>query len=409
LARIKEVFGRELSPEEALAEIIAAVRSRGNAAVLEYTKRLDGVALASLEATRQETQTAYGAVSQELLGALRLAAGRVRSFHEAAMSSYQRPVGELGLLVRPLERVGIYVPGGTASYPSTVLMTVVPAKVAGVEEVVVATPPRPDGTLPAATLVAADIAGVDRLFKVGGAQAIAALALGTESIPRVDKVCGPGNIFVTLAKKQVYGLVDIDGLYGPTETVIVADDSASLTLCAADLLAQAEHDEAASAILIATSVGFAQAVSDEVERQLEGLERGDIARAALEHGGGIAVVESVDEAVDLANHYAPEHLCLMVQDARSYIGRVRHAGGLFIGESSPEALGDYVAGPSHVMPTGGTARFASPLGVAQFLKDTALVALSEAALKELGPAAAAIARAEGLTAHARALELRLGG
>ncbi|MQY55387.1 MAG: histidinol dehydrogenase, partial [Dehalococcoidia bacterium] len=315
--------------------------------------------------------------------------------------------GGLGQIVRPLERVGIYVPGGTACYPSTVLMTAIPARVAGVEEIILTTPPGEGGEVPKATLVAADIADVDRVFKVGGAQAIAALAYGTESIPRVDKVCGPGGLFVTLAKRMVYGAVDIDGLYGPTETVILADDSATPAHCAADLLAQAEHDLLATAILITTSSRLAQEVDREVARQLEGLERVQIAHRSLEERGHIIVVADMEQAIELINLYAPEHLSLMVRDASSYIEKIRNAGAIFIGENSPEVLGDYVAGPSHVMPTGGTARFSSPLGVSDFLKLTSIVSLSDGDLQKLGPAAATIARVEGLTAHARAAELRL--
>jgi histidinol dehydrogenase len=284
-------------------------------------------------------------------------------------------------------------------------MTAIPAKVAGVPEVIITTPPTPDGTVPAPTLVAADIAKVSRVFKVGGAQAIAALAYGTKSIPKVDKICGPGNIFVTLAKKQVYGTVAIDGLHGPTETVIIADDSANPVFCAADLLAQAEHDEMASAILITPSPRLADEVSEEVKRQLAKLERRIVAKQSLEQNGAIVVVTNIDEAIQLVNLYAPEHLCLMIKDARSYLNRIRHAGGIFIG--APEALGDYTAGPSHVMPTGRTARFSSPLSVLDFLKISILIDLGDKDLKSLGPTTVTIARAEGLIAHAVSIEKRL--
>jgi histidinol dehydrogenase len=267
------------------------------------------------------------------------------------------------------------------------------------------TPPAADGTVPAATLAAADMAGVDRVFKAGGAQAIAALAFGTGSVPKVDKVCGPGNVFVTLAKKQVYGAVAIDGLHGPTETVVVADASADPGHCASDLLAQAEHDEMASAILITDSAEVAERVDVEVDRQLADLERRDIARQSLERNGAIVVLPTIDEALGLANELAPEHLCLAMKDARARLSRIRNAGGIFI--DTPEALGDYTAGPSHVMPTGRTARFSSPLSVLDFLKVSILVDASERALDDLGPAAATIARAEGLTAHARSIERRL--
>ncbi|KPJ52908.1 MAG: histidinol dehydrogenase [Dehalococcoidia bacterium DG_18] len=408
---IKRIFGEELTPEEAVGRIIAEVRTRGDAALLDYTKRIDGVALTSLETTREEINEAYGKVDKELISSLNIAATRVRSFHQVQLRHSFREFSEAGLgqIVRPLERVGIYVPGGTACYPSTVLMSVIPARMAGVKEVIVTTPPGngEKGEIPPATLVAADIAKVDRVFKVGGAQAIAALAFGTQSIPKVDKLCGPGGVFVILAKKMVFGVVDIDGLAGPTETVLLADDSASAALCAADLLAQAEHDVLASAILITTSSRLAQEVSEEVTRQLKGLERADIARQSVEERGKIIMVADMDQAIELVNLYAPEHLCLMVRHASSYMDKIRHAGGIFIGESSPEALGDYVAGPSHVMPTGGSARFSSPLGVGDFLKLTSIVSLTRQDLEALGSVAATIARAEGFTAHAHALEARL--
>jgi histidinol dehydrogenase len=392
---------------ETVRQILGDVRSRGDSALLDYTRKIDGVKLARLEITREEIAQSRSMVSGELVSALELAAERVRSFHIAQKQNLglEFESSGLGFLVRPLERVGIYVPGGRASYPSTVLMTAIPARVAGVGEVIVATPPAPDGEVPSATLVAADIAGVDRIFRVGGAQAVAAMAYGTESVPGVDKVCGPGNIFVTMAKKQVYGVVGIDGLHGPTETVILADGLANPVFCAADLLAQAEHDEMASAILITTSSRLADEVNEEVERQLARLERQAIARKSLERNGAMIVVEDVDEAIELVNLYAPEHLCLAMRDARSYIDRIRHAGGIFI--ESPEALGDYTAGPSHVMPTGATARFSSPLSVLDFIKITALVDLDDEALRALGPAASTIARAEGLTAHALSVEKRL--
>jgi histidinol dehydrogenase len=404
----------ERSPVEVAGEthdtvyqILEEVRTRGDVALFEYTKAIDRVELERLEVTKDEIALSRDAVSGELISALELAAGRVRDFHMAQKRNLglEFETGGLGFLCRPLERVGIYVPGGKASYPSTVLMTAIPARVAGVEEVIVTTPPAADGSVPAATLAAANIAGVDRVFKVGGAQAIAALAYGTQSVPRVDKICGPGNVFVTLAKKQVYGTVAIDGLHGPTETVIIADDSANPVFCAADLLAQAEHDEMASAVLITTSSRLADRVEEEIGRQLVDLERQAIARESLERNGAVIIVANMDEAIELANLRAAEHLCLAVKDARSYLDRIRHAGGIFI--ESPEALGDYSAGPSHVMPTARTARFSSPLSVLDFLKVSILVDLDDDALKALGPAAARIARAEGLTAHARSIEIRL--
>jgi histidinol dehydrogenase len=407
--RIKDVFGEELTPEEAVRRIIADVRNKGDTALFDYTKRIDGVSLASLEVSRDEIEKAHKKVDGKLISALNTAAEQVRSFHQAQMrhSLKEFTEGGLGQIVRPLERVGIYVPGGTACYPSTVLMTGIPARVAGVNEVIVATPPKGDGEIPEATLVAADIAKVDRLFKVGGAQAIAALAFGTQSVPKVDKVCGPGGLFIVLAKMMVFGIVDIDGLAGPTETVILADESADPALCAADLLAQAEHDVLSSAILITTSTRLAEETSNQVEHQLMELDRAQIARQSLDERGRIIIVSDVDKGIELVNLYAPEHLSVMVRNASSYVEKIRHAGGIFIGESTPETLGDYVAGPSHIMPTGGTARFRSPLGVADFLKLTSVVTSSSEELKRLGPAAAIIARAEGLTAHARAVEMRL--
>jgi len=405
--RIRDIFGEDLAPQEAVRRIISEVRANGDHALFDFIKRIDGMGLAKLEVGKIEIAEAYKKVDKGLVDALKLAAERIQAFHQTQKGKLGLDFVEngAGFIVRPLERVGVYIPGGRAYYPSTVLMTVIPAKVAGVDEVFITTPPAPDGEIPAPTLVAADIARVNRVFKVGGVPAIAALAYGTKSIPRVDKICGPGNVFVMLAKKQVYGAVAIDGLHGPTETVVVADDSANPVWCAADLLAQAEHDEMASAVLITTSSSLADDVSLEVKNQLAKIERRAIARMSLEHNGGIIVVSGMDEAINLVNLCAPEHLCLMVKNARSYIDRIRNAGGIFIGV--PEAIGDYTAGPSHVMPTGRTARFSSPLSVLDFLKVSILVDMDEKALKALGPASATIARAEGLTAHALSVEVRL--
>jgi histidinol dehydrogenase len=406
--KLTKLFGIE-DPESAVRQIINRVRNRGDKALLDFTLRIDGVELTSLEIGREQVAKAYREVDRELVAALKLAAERIRSFHTIQKGNICRQFTELGLgqLIRPLERVGVYAPGGTAGYPSTVLMTAIPAKVAGVKEVILATPPRPNGVVSPPTLVAADIAKVDRIFGVGGAQAIAALAFGTESIPRVDKICGPGNIFVVLAKKLVYGAVDIDGLQGPSEVLIIADETANPEYCAADLLAQAEHDPLASAILITTSPGLADEVSRGVEQQLETLPRKDIAAESLANRGKIVIVASIDEAIELANLYAPEHLCLMVDKAAAYIDRISTAGCIFVGEKSTVVLGDYVAGPSHVLPTGGTARYSSPLNITDFIKFTSLVNLDEVSLRQLAPAASIIARAEGFEAHARAVEKRL--
>jgi len=406
--RIKEAFAEELTPQQVVERIMADVRSKGDAALFDYTKRLDGVELTNLEVKREEIAQSYAKVSQELVSALNLAAQRIQAFH----LNYKRQSwvdfveGGLGQWFRPLERVGIYIPGGTAYYPSTLLMTAIPARVAGVKEIILTIPPR-EGAIPPAILVAADIAQVDRVFNVGGAQAIAALAFGTPSIPKVDKICGPGNIFVQLAKKMVYGMVGIDGLYGPTETIIFADETANPVICAADLLAQAEHDPLASAILITTSSELAARVNQEIENQLIRLERREIAATSLENKGGIIIVTDVDQAVELINDYAPEHLSLMMRDAWSYSEKIKNAGGVFIGEDSPEAMGDYTAGPSHVMPTGGTARFNSPLTTDDFLKVTSVIAIDSQTLRAIGPAAAIIAQAEGFSGHARAVEIRL--
>ncbi|MDI6856725.1 MAG: histidinol dehydrogenase [Dehalococcoidia bacterium] len=408
--RTRAVFGRELSPAEAVARIIRDVRNEGDAALRRYSEAFDGVPYPSLTVSPEEVKAAYEQVEPRIAAALRFAAERIRLFHEMqydrTMSSFTKD--GLGMRVRALQRVGVYALGTDAVYPSSVLMTALPAKVACVEEMFMISPVDRAGRVSPLKLVAADIAGIDSVFCGSGAQAIAAFAFGTETVPRVDKICGPGNIFVTLAKQQLYGVVGIDSVYGPTETVIIADGSADPALCAADLLAQAEHDELATALLITTSRRFAADVEREVERQLTGLERERVARASMEARGGAVIVRTLDEAIALANEYAPEHLCLLVRNPRPWSRRVRNAGGVFIGESSPEAMGDYTAGPSHVMPTAGSARFSSPLNVLDFLKITNVVGVGEESLREWGPAAAAIARAEGLTAHARAIEMRLG-
>jgi histidinol dehydrogenase len=407
--RTRRVFGEELSPERAVERILRDVREEGDAAVRRYNELIDGAETPRLEVSRSEIEDALRDVDKKVVSALRFAADRIRSFHELQRARSMAAFSEkgLGVMVRPLERVGVYVPGTTAVYPSSVLMTAIPARVAGVGEVVMVSPVDPQGRVAPLKLAAAEIVGVDRVFRAGGAQAVAALAYGTESVPRVDKICGPGGLFVTLAKRLVFGSVGIDAIYGPTETVVIADDSADPALCAADLLAQAEHDELATAILITTSEAVAQATAQEVEEQLSSLDRAAVASAALEARGGAVVVKDLSQAMELANEFAPEHLCLLMKDAQRWASRVRNAGGVFVGESSPESLGDYTAGPSHVMPSAGTARFASPLGVHDFLKSTSVVSVDDKALRAWGPAAATIARAEGFTAHARSIEARL--
>lgn len=406
--RLKEMFGTD-NPEQAVKQIIAEVRGRGDASLIDYSLKIDRVKIGSLAVDKDEVSRAYRQVKPELLSALKLAAERIGDFHTTQKDAILAGVARMGpgTLVRTLERVGVYAPGGTAGYPSTVLMTAIPAKVAGVKEVILATPPTANGAVPAETLVAADIAGVERIFGIGGAQAVAALAFGTQSIPKVDKICGPGNIFVMLAKKLVYGVVDIDGLQGPSEVVIIADETATPEYCASDLLAQAEHDPLASAILITTSQRLAGEVNREVERQLATLKRKAIATQSLANGGIIAVVATTDEAIRLSNLYAPEHLLLNIEGAVSYIDKITNAGCIFVGDKPTVVLGDYVAGTSHALPTGGTARFSSPLNITDFLRYINVVTVDGASLRELGQAAIAIARAEGFEAHARAVEKRL--
>jgi histidinol dehydrogenase len=405
--RLTTVFGVEISPAAAVERILAAVRSEGDAALLDLTRRIDGVTLDRIEVDRSEITAAYRSLDPTIREALEVAAERVRAFHAVAPPrTWVDFEGGLGQMVRPLERIGLYVPGGRAAYPSTVLMTAVPARVAGVGEVLVATPPDREGNANPQVLAAAHIAGVDRVFKIGGAQAIAAMAYGTSTVPRVDKICGPGNLFVVLAKRAVFGRVAIDGLHGPSEAVTVADDSADPDLCAADLLAQAEHDELATAIFITTSERLLQAVQQRVESLLATLPRAAIIRGSLDRHGFCAVVDSVEEALDLANLIAPEHLSVMVEDGWGRLGQVKHTGAVFLGAAASAALGDYVAGPSHVMPTGGTARFSSPLRTEDFVKVISLVAVDAAAAQRLAKPGAVIARAEGLTAHALALEAR---
>jgi len=408
-ARIKEIFGKDLSLQDAVDQIIADVRLHGDQAIRDYTYRIDGISIDSLEVTRQSIAGSYNVVDEKLISALELAAQRIRDFHRSCnpRAGFYTIGQGLGQQISPLEKIGIYVPGGTAAYPSSVLMTAIPAKVAGVGEIVMVSPPSKDGSIAASTLAAAGIAGVDRVFKAGGAQAIASLAFGTQSVPRVDKICGPGNIFVTLAKKMVYGSVAVDGLQGPTELVVVADNTAEASFCAADLLAQAEHDPTAAVICITTSLELADQVTKQIEIQLQKLTRCSIASAAMDRGMMI-IVNNLDEAAELVNIHAPEHLSLLVVDALSLSRKIRNAGCIFSGENSPEVLGDYVAGPSHVLPTGGSARFASPLGVQDFLKVTNVVNLNKTAMRVLGQAAVTIAKAEGLDAHAKAIEIRLG-
>ncbi|MFN8487692.1 MAG: histidinol dehydrogenase [Caldilineaceae bacterium] len=409
---IAALFGERLTPDEVVRRILADVRARGDAALIEWTQRLDRVQPVTLVVTQSQIEDAYRQVDAATVDALKLAAQRIENFHrrQPALSWIHNDAeGTLGQLVRPIGRVGIYIPGGSAPLPSSCLMTAIPARVAGVPHIAIITPPQRNTGLPhPAILVAADIAGVNTIYVAGGAQAIGALAFGTESVQRVDKICGPGSLFTTLAKRQVFGIVGIDGLPGPTETVVVADDSAEPQSAAADLLAQAEHDVLASAILLTHSRSMAEKVQAAVMAQLEELGRSEVIAGSLSRGSGIVVTESLAQSLALANAYAPEHLCLLVQDPWQHVGAIQNAGGVFLGERSFEVLGDYVAGPSHVMPTGGTARFASPVNVNDFVKIISVIGLNDQALQKIGPAAETLANAEGLTAHAAAVHKRLG-
>jgi len=398
--------------EETVAAIIEAVRRDGDRALMEYTARFDGLQLsaADLEVSEAEVERAMAEVAEEDLACLRLAAERIRAFHSRQKTeswiTNDEPDVLLGQLVRPLERVGIYVPGGKASYPSSVLMNAIPAKVAGVGEVIMVVP-MPRGEVNPHVLAAARLAGVDRIFRIGGAQAVAALAYGTATVPRVDKITGPGNIYVATAKKQVFGQVDIDMIAGPSEILVVNDGSGNAAHIAADLLSQAEHDELAAAILVTTDADFARQVQAEVEAQLAGLRRQAIARRSIDAFGAIFVACDLEQAVALSNRIAPEHLELAVAEPFALLPSIHHAGAIFLGHYCPEALGDYLAGPNHTLPTGGTARFFSPLGVDDFVKKSSLISCSPQGLKRLGGAALRLAELEGLEAHGRSVGIRL--
>lgn len=403
LDSLAQLFGEAVTPAEAVRRILADVRARGDASLRDWTKRIDGITLDPLSISNLQSP-----ISNELISNLQLAADRIKSFHsQQPIASWRTQDGSLGQKISPIKRVGFYVPGGSAPLPSSLLMSVIPAQVAGVKEIVVCTPPsQPDGDVPSVILAAAKIVGVDRVYRIGGAQAIAAMAFGTESVPRVDKIVGAGNLFVTLAKQQVFGIVGIDGLAGPTETVVIADDTANPKWVAADLLAQAEHDPLATSILFTPSRKLAEAVQVEVGRQMEELSRAEIIAQSLDNRGGIVLTPDLATAVELANDFAPEHLCLATKNPSDWADKITNAGGLFLGERSFEVLGDYVAGPSHVMPTSGTARFASPLNVLDFVHITSLISLGAATAAQLSPIAAAIARAESLTAHENAAQMR---
>ena len=411
-----EIFAR-VTPganvEAAVEDIIAAVRARGDQAVLEFTQRFDGVRPEPMLVSRQEVEEAFAAVEPEFLAVLEQAAQNIRAFHSRQVRNSfviaDRPGIVLGQKVTPIEKVGIYVPGGTAAYPSTVLMDTIPAKIAGCPRIVMVTPPGKDGKLNPAILAAAKIAGVDAVYKVGGAQAIAALAYGTETIPRVDKIVGPGNAFVAEAKKQVFGRVSIDMIAGPSEILVIADGKSDPAHVAADMLSQAEHDKLASAVLVTDSAALAEAVSAELERQLPRISRQDIARASIDNCGKIIVADSLMDGIAIANEIAPEHLELMVDDPFAYLDAVKNAGSIFLGRSCPEALGDYFAGPNHTLPTSGTARFSSPLSVDDFVKKSQFTYYTADALSRAADSIARFAEKEGLQAHGKSVLIRREG
>jgi histidinol dehydrogenase len=426
LDRIEATFGERISAEEAVRRILRDVRSRGDAALREWSAKLDGFPVdAPIRVPSEALTAALESLDPDTRAALEVASDRIREFYrrQPLSSWFTNDLGgTLGQFIRPIQRVGLYVPGGTAPLPSSVLMSAIPAQVAGVKEIVIVTPPqrpttnderpkdsslvRPPSLVNEVILAACALCNITEVYALGGAQAIAALAYGTESVPAVDKIFGPGNLFVTLAKRQVFGAVGIDGLAGPTETVVIADENAKPAWVAADLLAQAEHDVLASAILLTPSRKLAEAVQVEVGRQMETLPRADILAQSLPGQSGIVITADLDEAAALNNAYAPEHLCLAVADPWALSEKISNAGGIFMGEHSFEVLGDYVAGPSHVMPTGGSARFASPLNTWDFVHIISLIALNPATTAQIAPLAARIARAEGLEAHARSADCR---
>lgn len=404
-----EIFAREniaANVEGVVSDIIADVRARGDRALYDYSLKFDKAELTSLEVSDAETDEAMAAVEDEFVEILKEAAANIRLFHEKQVrNSFVITEADgvvMGQKVTPIEKVGLYVPGGTAAYPSTVLMDSIPAKIAGCKEIVMVTPPSSDGKVNPAILAAAKIAGVDRIFKIGGAQAIAALAYGTESVPKVDKIVGPGNAFVAEAKKQVFGTVSIDMIAGPSEILVVADSTCSAKNVAADLLSQAEHDKMASAVLVCDSKAFAAEVSEELERQIPLLSRAEIARASIDNNGKIIVAENdLSLAIEIANEIAPEHLELCVDNPFDYLDKVRHAGSIFMGKNCPEALGDYFAGPNHTLPTSGTARFSSPLSVDDFVKKSQFTYYTAEALSKVADKVAYFANKEGLGAHAK--------
>ena len=409
-----QILNRDIQAEEnvsaAVDAVIAKVRQNGDAALLEYTEKFDGVKLESLQVSDQEIARAMMQVSPGLVDTIRAAAANIEAFHRAQVRQdlvlTDKPGMVLGQRYTPIEKVGICVPRSPVAFPSTILMNVIPAKIAGVKEIVLVTPPEKDGSVSPAALAAAAVAGVDKIFKVGGAQAVAALAYGTETIPAVDKIVGPGGIFVATAKRKVFGKVGIDMIAGPSEILVLADGSCNPKWVAADLLSQAEHDVLASAVLVTDSEELAKAVQAEVERQLSLLPREPIARRSIEGSSKILLCDSLEEAIDTANRIAPEHLEICTDDPFAILSRVKNAGSIFLGKNAPEALGDYFAGPNHTLPTSGTARFSSPLGVDDFVKKSQFIYYTRDALEQVAQPIAAFAREEGLEGHARSVTVR---
>ncbi len=408
-----DIFARvvpTVNVEAIVADIIANVRQNGDKALYEYCEKFDKVKLTALAVTEREINEAFAEVPADFLRILRVAAENIRRFHEKQKRNSfilnEQDGIVMGQKVIPVDRAGLYVPGGTAAYPSTVLMDAIPAKIAGVPRVVMVTPPGKDGKIPSVILAAAKIAGVDQIFKLGGAQAIAALAYGTESVPKVDKIVGPGNAFVAEAKKQVFGAVSIDMIAGPSEILVLADGTANPRHVAADLLSQAEHDKLASAVLVTDSEELAVAVQTEIERQLPLLSREEIARASIDNNGKIIVAPDLQKGIEITNEIAPEHLELCVDNPFDYLDKIRHAGSIFMGKNCPEALGDYLAGPNHTLPTSGTAKFSSPLSVDDFVKKTQYTYFTRDALAKVANDVAYFAEKEGLTAHARSATVR---
>lgn len=411
---IKDILTRDINLETGVEDIVSGVienvKQNGDKALFEYCERFDGAKLSCLEVSKEEIDAAYENEDKDFLATIELAKNNIHKFHSHQVRN-NFVINDadgviLGQKITPIERVGIYVPGGTARYPSSVLMNAVPAKIAGVSEIVMVTPPDKDGTIPSYILAAAKIAGVDRVFKLGGAQAVAALALGTESVPKVDKIVGPGNIFVATAKRKLYGLVDIDMIAGPSEILVLADGSCNPVYVAADLLSQAEHDKLATAVLITDSPSLAERVSAELEKQIPKLPRADIARASIDDNGKIIIVKNMKQAVEISNIIAPEHLEVCVDDPFELLNLIKNAGSIFLGKNVPESLGDYLAGPNHTLPTSGTARFSSPLSVDDFIKKSSFIYYTGDALEKVKDDVVRFAEREGLSAHARAVSKR---